>query len=157
MILIEENFLSENDIEFILTQWNNYTTQVSNYPVHFHLLDFNKNKINLSSVRDGFFTNKFEKIRLQRYDENLNQVESYHGHKNAHNYVLFLNDGFQGGELEFENGVSVKPKKSTLVYFNNNERHRVLPCIGERWTFVLCSDYYYDLNINYSNTQKSLF
>lgn len=150
MILIQDNFLSDKDISYILGHWDDQLAEFSDVAIHFHYVNFKKHNINLKPVKNGIFPNKvFEKIRLQKYNETFIQKPEFHGHVNYHNYIVFLNDDFEGGELEFKNGVTIKPKKGSLVYFNNNEEHRVLPCRGDRWVFTLLGNEYIDLNIKY--------
>ena len=50
--------------------------------------------------------------------------------------------------MEFANGIIIKPKKGSLVYFNNNERHRVLPCKGDRYVFTALGDVEAKLKFN---------
>ena len=150
MILIQDLFLSDSDINYILEQWDRYDIEFSKYVINFYFVNFKKHNINLSPIKNGIFSNKsFEKIRLQKYNNTFEQVTDFHGHENFHNYILFLNNDFEGGELEFKNGVTVIPKKGSLVYFNNNEQHRVLPCIGDRWVFTMLGNEYIDLKIEY--------
>lgn len=97
--------------------------------------------LDISCIQEGLFKKDyFHKIRLQKYNEEFEQFEDFHGHENIHNYIVFLNDDFSGGELEFENGSIIKPKRGSLVYFNNNERHRVKKCIGDRFVFIALGD-----------------
>lgn len=156
MIQIQDKFLSTEDINYILNYWGKYGIEFSPYAINFHFIDFIKNNIDTSPIKSGIFPNtKFEKIRLQKYDSSLTQVETYHGHSNLYNYIFFLNDNFQGGELEFEMGITIRPKKGSLVHFNNNELHRVLPCIGDRWTLVLSGNEYIDLKLE--DRKKTVF
>ena len=92
-------------------------------------------------------------MRLQKYNETFTQIKDFHGHENINNYIMFLNDDFKGGELEFENGLIITPKTGSLVYFNNNERHRVHDCIGDRYVFTVLGDI--ELDIQFKKREKS--
>ena len=155
MILFDDSFLSNEEIQFILDKWDESLVQFSEIAIHFYFIDFIKHKINIGKLHDGEFSKvNFEKIRLQKYNESFNQIIGYHGHENHHNYLLFLNDDFDGGELEFENGLTIKPKSGGLVYFNNNERHKVHPCKGDRYVFTLSGNE--PPKLNFKHRQKSI-
>lgn len=49
--------------------------------------------------------------------------------------IIYLNDDFEGDELEFENEKIIIPKKGMMVYFAD-EKHKVYNCIGKRWCLV---------------------
>ena len=150
MIQIQDNFLSDKDISYILNQWDDQLADFAHKIIHFFYFSFKKHNIDLKPIKGGVFPNRlFDKIRLQKYNETFIQESEFHEHGNFYNYIAFLNDDFKGGELEFKNGVTVKPKKGSLVYFNNNEEHRVLPCKGDRWVFALSGNEHIDLNIKY--------
>mgnify|MGYP000397200609 CR=1 FL=1 len=118
MILFDDSFFGDEEIDFLLSKWNESLVEFSEIAINFYFIDFVKHKIKIDKLHDGQFSKvNFEKIRLQKYDSSFNQITDYHGHKNHHNYILFLNDDFKGGELEFENGLVVKPKRGNhLVY-----------------------------------------
>jgi hypothetical protein len=147
MILYDSNFLDDYEINFLLDKWDDSISEFSNIAINFFFVDFIKHKIDISKLHHGNFSKiNLERIRLQKYNESFTQIEEYHGHINHHNYVMFLNDDFDGGELEFENGLKIKPKKGSLAYFNNDERHRVLPCKGNRFVFTLLGNTEAELN-----------
>lgn len=149
MVLIDDMFLNETEINYLLDKWDDSIAKFSNVAIHFYSINCIERNIDISPIHNGRFQNTpFRKIRLQKYNESFLQIEEFHSHENYFNYILFLNDDFEGGELEFENGIIVKPKKGALVYFNNNERHRVLPCKGDRYVFTLLGDYEANLNFN---------
>jgi hypothetical protein len=150
MILFDELFLNEDEIKYLTGLWDNSKVEFSNTAIHFYYIDFVKHSININPIHKSKFSNiEFEQIRLQKYDDSFTQVTTYHGHRNYHNYILFLNDNFDGGELEFQNGLTIKPKKGGMVYFNNNEMHRVLPCKGDRFVFTLLGNNPVELDLKY--------
>ena len=161
MILFQENLINDIEIEYLLNLWDtnlitsNEQFSDGNRALAMEWVDIKKHKLNISPLHNEAFCNRnFEKIRIQHYHESLGTVEQYHGHENIHNYIIFLNDNFTGGELEFENGLSIKPSKGSLVYFNNNERHRVLPNIGDRYVFTALGNT--EANIQFQIKQRTL-
>lgn len=136
MISIIENYLTEEEIRYILSLYEPKNEFINDYVFYFYgngLLPIQE-KLN---IKGNIFKNhKFIKLRIHRYDESLVQNSEFHGHKNPYILFIYLNDNFDGGELEFENGVIVKPKKGMLVYITENELHRVKNCIGNRWVMV---------------------
>ena len=143
MILFDYNFLNDQEIEYVLSLWKKDLIQKHrpNGPIYFDGIYLKERGLDLKLLKDNLFdVNKFTSVRLQRYNENIEQVNLFHGHKDIYNYVIFLNENFQGGELEFETGVIVKPTKGTLVYFNNNERHKVHNCIGDKFSLVFAGN-----------------
>ena len=149
MILVDYDFLNKTEIDYLLDMWDETIVQFSKKVIHFYAIDFLKHHIDIRPIHNGKFHEAgFKKIRLQKYNEHFSQIEQFHGHENYFNYILFLNDDFEGGELEFANGIIIKPKKGSLVYFNNNERHRVLPCKGDRYVFTLLGDVEAKLKFN---------
>jgi len=139
LILYDNDFLYPEDIQYIIDLTNNLTlSKTRSDNLHYDGLDFLNSQFDLSPIKNNIFKkSNFTSIRFQKYDESINQVTRFHGHFDIHNYLIFLNDDFEGGELEFDCGVLIKPKKGSIVYFNNNEHHRVRNCIGDRYTLVL--------------------
>ena len=139
MILYDNDFLYSEDIQYIMNLTNNLSlSKVTADNLYFYGLDILNSEFDLSPIKNNIFKKgNFTAARFQKYDESINQITQYHGHFDIHNYLIFLNDDYEGGELEFECGLLIKPKKGSIVYFNNNERHRVRNCIGDRYTLVL--------------------
>ena len=146
MIGIQDNYFTDEEINYFLGLWDDNIALFTKPSISFYFVDLIKHDFDISSIQNNLFDKKyFHKMRLQKYNESFDQIEDFHGHENIHNYIVFLNDNFIGGELEFLNGVIVKPKKGTLVYFNNNEKHRVRNCIGDRYIFTCLGDTQVDI------------
>ena len=147
MILYDCDFLNDDEIKYIFSFWNeNLVQHYRKEIIYFDCIEVSRG-YNFNPIKNGIINPvKFNSIRIQKYNENINQVTRFHSHNDIHNYVIFLNDDYQGGELEFEHGVSIKPKKGSIVYFCNNERHRVKNCIGDRFTLVLSGNISLGLN-----------
>lgn len=157
MIQVIDNFINEEEIKYILSNWDEDSKKYCNGAIRFYFIDFLENQIDLSYINQGSFSAvKFSKVWLQRYDEEIEPVTDFHGHKNIYNYILYLNDGYSGGKIEFENGLTLKPKKGMLVYFNNNELHRVEKCVGTRFTLSLWGDDEVHLNYKKHESYKSI-
>jgi hypothetical protein len=148
MILYDNDFLNETEINYILDfskiqKFEPFRKEI----IYFDNIELTPHKFDLSSIKNNVFKKSlFSTIRLQKYDESINQITSFHSHNDIHNYVIFLNDDFEGGELEFECGILIKPKKGSIVYFCNNERHRVKNCKGTRYSLVLSGNKSIDLH-----------
>jgi len=154
MIVIQDNFLTEKEICKLLDLWDDKLGRFASDAIAFYGIDLKRLDVDISFLHNNAFVKeKIHKLRLQKYNESFEQISDYHGHENTHNYIMFLNDNFEGGELEFENGVTILPKAGSLVYFNNNEKHRVHPCIGNRYIFTALGDY--ELNIKYKQKEKT--
>lgn len=156
MIIIQDNFLSNLEKDKLLSLWDDNQSIFCKGVTAFYFMDLKKLKTDVSFLHNNAFTpNKLHKLRLQKYNESFEQVEDYHGHENIYNYVIFLNDNFHGGELEFESGIKITPKAGTIITFTNNEKHRILPCKGDRYTFVALGDN--ELDIKYKTKTRSNF
>lgn len=141
MIILQDEYLTVEETLYLIGLWGKNLVGFSSEIIRFFAMDLKNSNLDISCIQDGLFNkNHFHKIRLQKYNEEFKQIEDFHGHENIHNYIIFLNDDFSGGELEFENGSIIKPKRGSLVYFNNNERHRVKECIGDRFVFTALGD-----------------
>ncbi len=93
-------------------------------------------KLNLFGFTNKFSKNEILKIRIQHVDNTINMLETPHGHSTKYNFVAFLNDNFNGGELIFDN-ISIKPQKGQLIYFTGNEQHCVKNVInGNRYSLI---------------------
>lgn len=157
MIVYQDNYLNESEIDHLLSLWDNDRPAYPRmqYNLNFFFLDLIACNSDLTPIKDGIFKKeKFSDMRLQKYDESIIQTEYFHGHYTIHNYIMYLNEDYEGGELEFENGLFIKPQKGSLVYFNNNEKHRVKNCVGDRYIFTALGDI--KLDIKYESIKKLL-
>ena len=147
MILYDSNFLNDSEIEYVMSFWNeNRVYEFRKEIIYFDGIELSKG-YDFKSIKNGIINpSKFNSIRIQRYNEHIEQITKFHSHNDIHNYIIFLNDNFEGGELEFEDGILIKPKKGSIIYFCNNERHRVKNCIGDRFTLVLSGNNSIGLN-----------
>ena len=157
MIVYQDNFLTKEEVNYLLGLWNDSISYFAEPVISFYAIELkNRNTdLDLTSIHNNAFQrNLVHKIRLQKYNETFTQIKEFHGHENTHNYIMFLNEDFEGGELEFKNGLIIKPKTGSLVYFNNNEIHRVHDCIGDRYVFNVSSDT--ELDIKFNRREKNV-
>jgi hypothetical protein len=93
---------------------------------------------------------EFEIFRIQMVNNDINQSHHFHIHpNNPYSFIIFLNDNFTGGEVEFENNQKIIPSEGTMIYFTSDEPHRVLNCVSERYTLIgfLKNNMFYDNKI----------
>ena len=155
MIAVQDNYLTHNEINHLMDLWNENIALFTEPIISFYSIDLMTNDFDISSIQNNVFDRKyFHKMRLQKYNETFTQIKDFHEHENFNNYIMFLNDDFKGGELEFENGLIITPKAGSLVYFNNNERHRVHDCIGDRYIFTALGDI--ELDIQFKQRKKNI-
>ena len=73
-------------------------------------------------------------------DEKLATLEDGYEQK-AYSAILFLNDDYLGGEIEFPlHNLSLKPNKGSMIYFEGNQDnlHKVKTVLGgERTNIVI--------------------
>lgn len=115
--------------DYTYTSYNQYLKRVSEE----HIDENIKNK--LEKIVPEFSKCEFKYLRLQFIDESIIQSKIFHKHINPFSFIIYLNDDFIGGELEFENENIIIPKKGMMVYFSD-EKHRVYNCVGKRWCLV---------------------
>ena len=146
MIQIVDNFLSNEECQFLIDAFiNNKKHQfgVDDMTYSFTGLNVIESNINyehhIPKLKSKYYRNKI--LRIQLVNENTNVNENYHAHRNEvesinNNFVIFLNDNYIGGELEFENKDTIVPKLGRLVKFTAEEPHRVSKVKGNRYTLV---------------------
>ena len=77
-----------------------------------------------------------EFLRIQKTDVNVNPIQKPHTHETPNNFVIFLNEGFEGGELIFESGEVFKPEVGTMIMFEREGHYPKRVTRGERWVMV---------------------
>ena len=55
-------------------------------------------------------------------------------------YLVYLNDDFSGGDLSFENGISIHPKAGDFIIFPDRLPHEVTKVNGVRYTVMINMD-----------------
>ena len=130
MIVHKNNIISDIEIDSLYEIWFNPNIEhgKTEYKYALELIDL-KQRYDLLNINYIFDLKRYRMFFLQCIDVNHNNAlysKRYHNHRNTWTYVLYLNDNYDGGELEFESGEIIKPKKGDLIYFSPNEFHRVL-------------------------------
>lgn len=81
-------------------------------------------------------------------DNTSNKEDKFHYDVTDFSLIIYLNDDYVGGELEYKNSNIVedikkyKPIKNTAILISKNVLHRVLPVtIGKRYSMVLFFDF----------------
>lgn len=80
-----------------------------------------------------------DRLRIQLINSGYEVNTNFHTHANdnVNSFVIFLNDDYTGGELEFQTGEIFKPEIGTLVKFQTFNAHRVNQVSkGDRYTLV---------------------
>ena len=145
MILFQEKLIDDIEIKYLLNLWDTNLVQdntkfLDEYKaLAMEWVDVIKNKLDISSLHNGGFHNKnFEKIRIQHYHESIGNIETYHGHVNIHNYIIFLNDDFKGGQF-IESELQLNISKGDVLIFPSNFMfpHEVKKVTkGTRWSII---------------------
>jgi prolyl 4-hydroxylase len=90
-----------------------------------------------------------ERFRYYRYDEN--QFFNWHAdgafvrsdvERSLYTMMIYLNEGFDGGATEFDDGLSIEPRRGMLLLFDHGLLHRGAPVLRGR-KYVLRTDVMY--------------
>lgn len=139
MITIYNNIISEKHCDEFIKYYEenpNKIIKTRNDLVYYYDGIYITDELNLFGFTNKFSKNEILKIRIQHVDNTINMLETPHGHSAKYNFVAFLNDNFNGGELIFDN-ISIKPQKGQLIYFTGNEQHYVKNVInGNRYSLI---------------------
>ena len=92
-----------------------------------------------------------ERLRFYRYDPGEKfepHVDGYYmrpnGEQSMLTFMLYLNEGFEGGETRFQNGISIKPGTGMILVFRHALYHEGAAVISGR-KYVLRSDVMFSL------------
>ena len=93
-----------------------------------------KNKLNNNNI-------SLHSININRVDINSNKDDTFHFDNAEVSCLIYLNDDYVGGELEYKNGddqIKIKPKKHSIIIMSDKLPHRVLPVTeGIRYSLVV--------------------
>lgn len=132
MIHYVKSFFSKNECLELIKYYKNIQSKLQNDNIYrFYFVDLLENKLEIEKLK----TYNFKKIRIQKVDETINQVENFHSHINPWSFIIFLNDDFEGGQVCFSE-TKYKPIQGDMIYFSGEELHKVENCKGERFTLV---------------------
>ena len=151
MILIEENFLPDQDCDAIK---NTATANLEQFrPFRdIRVLDVKYADPILSKKLAFWYTNYIGTKNIRAFPELLQLTFWPPGSKHDLHFdttrdtsvltsITYLNDDYDGGETYFENGITVKPKKGKTVFFDGKQyKHGVNKMIqGNRY---VCACWY---------------
>jgi hypothetical protein len=91
-------------------------------------------------IHEGFWHEQYDVLKYRPGEEYMSHYDGGTGLGRAVSALVYLNDDYEGGELEFLNfGVKIKPKAGMLVLFPSNYayRHKSHPVIsGTKYALV---------------------
>lgn len=166
MIKIINNFLTNVELEYIAnmvtdnqSMYADVPNKTDTYQNFYYRIDIeipNSIKEKLLNSVHSVTTSRQVHLELNWINhifKNSNLKDPFHMDKADIASILFLNDDFDGGELEWidnENIIhKIEPKKNTLIIFYRKYQHRVLSVTnGNRFTHV---SFY-----NFKNNSKPL-
>ena len=132
MIKLLEGKLKDSEIDKLLTLWHQTEdchTITDGYKYHIEALEI-LDYLDELNLNYSFPKEHYRDFILQTIDETHSQAPNhnkFHRHENEWTYVMYLNDNYDGGEIEFTNGTIIKPKTGDVIYFSPEEGHRVKP------------------------------
>jgi len=167
MVKYINNILDKNDIEYIDNFCKSINEESCESPVlgrnsyrrkTFKLKDETLQKI-LDIVKNNYGIKcKHTSTWINIVDNTTNKDDKFHYDVADFSLVIYLNDDYVGGELEYENSSikkdikKIKPIKNSAILLSKNVRHRVLPVLsGKRYSMV--NFFSYDVSLT---SQKSL-
>lgn len=137
MIEIYNNFVSNNESNQLIEYYkSNISKEYTRIDDIYNFKAVDVLEYNAFSIHNKLKLISPVTIRVQLVDESISVTEYSHSHTIPWTYLVFLNDNFEGGELEIEN-IKITPKKNQLIVFPGNLKHRVLQVTGgSRYTLV---------------------
>ncbi len=93
------------------------------------VIDITKDRIvkKVTKFINKNFNLKLVAAQVQIQNHHVNSFEEFHVHDDRgrediiYNSLIYLNDNFDGGHFITKNGISVKPKKGMLTFFNGQK------------------------------------
>ena len=95
-----------------------------------------------SYIKTKLYTNlELKSMWINKIDSDSNKNDNFHKDISPCSLILYLNDDYIGGELEYiddtNNRLKIIPQKNLVVIMNNQLEHRVLPITsGVRYSLV---------------------
>lgn len=148
MIEIHNNFFTNEESEELIQYYLNNPDKVKWYGGYHNFYGIplfektSENSYDDNGVQNFKFSSKLNSVslhsvRIQKVNREHKCAATEHKHNTAWSAVIFLNDNFAGGNLNFEN-IRITPKKNQCVLFSGTEAHRVSELAGgDRYTLVL--------------------
>jgi hypothetical protein len=147
MISVDKNskIISDDDMKFLHKKCNNFifsqspTNEKNNTNFYFRqyidIKDLSMHNIVMgleSYIKTKLYTNlELKSLWINKIDVNSNKNDNFHKDISPCSLILYLNDDYSGGELEYindtNNRLKILPEKNLVVIMNNQLQHRVLP------------------------------
>jgi hypothetical protein len=149
MVKIIESILSDSDIvfynDFINSAEVNYSSiGDNNYYNRFIMGDGVGRDIIIEKLISNNILNDdltIAQIWVNKITSDTNKNDVFHRDSEDLTIIIYLNDNFTGGELEYKDDVTihkVDPKKGLTLRLDNKVQHRVLPVTnGIRYSLVI--------------------
>jgi Rps23 Pro-64 3,4-dihydroxylase Tpa1-like proline 4-hydroxylase len=152
MIKIVDNILNNEELKILQNECNNFViTDKPNFNNFYNRIEINQklipefiksvNTILLNELGDEYILIPSKSTWINYINTTTNKNDNFHKDIAEVSIVIYLNDNFDGGELEYidKNGIQKKylPKINSAVIMTDNVWHRVLPVTnGNRFSFV---------------------
>ena len=142
---INSEVLNDNDMELLQKKCDNFiptqSPTLDKDNINFYFREYIDLKDPLmhnivmgleSYIKTKLYTNlELKSMWINKIDINSNKDDNFHKDKSTCSLILYLNDDYVGGELEYindtNNRVKIIPQKKLVVIMNNQLEHRVLP------------------------------
>jgi hypothetical protein len=157
MISIDKNnkVLNDNDMELLQKKCDNFissqTPTLDKDNINFYFREYIDLKDPImhnivmgleSYIKTKLYTNlELKSMWINKIDSDSNKNDNFHKDISPCSLILYLNDDYIGGELEYiddtNNRLKIIPQKNLVVIMNNQLEHRVLPITsGVRYSFA---------------------
>ena len=152
MIKIVDNILNNEELKILQNECNNFViTDKPNFNNFYNRIEINQklipefiksvNKILLDILNNEYTLIPSKSTWINYIDTNTNKNDIFHKDISQASIVIYLNDSFAGGELEYVDKDGIHkvyiPKTNSAVIMTNDLWHRVLPVTnGNRFSFV---------------------
>lgn len=161
------NILDKNDIEYI----DNFCKSINEESLELPELGHNSYRRKIFKLKDETLQKILDIVKnnygikckhintfINIVDNTTNKDDKFHYDVADFSLIIYLNDDYVGGELEYENSSikedikKIKPIKNSAILISKNVIHRVLPVLsGKRYSMV--NFFSYDVSLT---SQKSL-
>lgn len=144
MIIIEDNFVSDEEIEKLLNYFNKNEEKCSEWHGTYTLQlsdEFSELGHRLNNYAFSRYGSIIDWAKLVKWPSD--SFQPLHFDNASDNTVLssiiYLNDDYEGGQTFFEDKTIITPKKKRILLFNGKiYKHGVMPITkGTRYTFAV--------------------
>jgi hypothetical protein len=140
MITEIQNFLTADECEWYVNWYkvneNTIFRETNEFVTNYEGIEVDRDNPNFPLFKK-ISAKVMDYLRIQRMDSGVIPNPNPHTHKTPYNFVLFLNEGFEGGNLVFETGEVFEPKVGTMIFFEGEDGHYPTPVTkGERWVIA---------------------